>query len=358
MIGKGMYLWLMSRAELPAEIAWLAKRAGLGHILVKIADGAHVSQGDIEQLIGFLHREGIQAIGWQYIYSGSTDEANVAVRLCRQYGLDGFVVNAEVQFDREGMDGAARNYMARLRSGLGDSFVIGLSSYRYPTQHAKFPWKAFLERCDINMPQVYWMGDERLSAPARQALASAKEFRALYQKLGFARPILMTGAAFSEHGWVASPGQVEAFLGAVNALADKDELVLRACNFWEWWEARTENPGLWPAIAQYPWRFTPMSDFDQWAQAITCALRQDGHTIPNPPVTTTPDPETFQVRFDTTINLRDAPAGKDIGDVSGIVTIQAPTQKKIYKGRWYEWGQVVDPANKKGWVALENGVRL
>lgn len=357
--GKGMYLWLLTRSEDIRWIVWLAKHAGLGHVLIKIADGTELSIGDITQLVESLHLEGIQAIGWQYIYYGSIAEADTAIRLCQQFGIDGFIVNAENQFDHAGMDGAARNYMSRLRSGLGDDFVIGLSSYRYPSQHADFPWKSFLTYCNINMPQVYWIQDERLSAPVRQSIQCVNEFKALYTTWGWSIPILMTGAAFSEHGWVASPEQVKNFLDAVNALADKESIVMRSCNFWEWWEARTENPSLWPIISQYEWSFTPMSDFNQWAEDVTLALRSQDFTISDPPITCLPDPETFQVRFDNTVNLRKTAGGTDIGDVKGLVLCTQPTQKAPYSGIWYEWAQVIEPAQwAGGWVAIDLGVRV
>ena len=46
--------------------------------------------------------------------------------------------------------------MTRLRASL-PTFPFALSSYRYPTLHPALPWEAFLEKCDYNMPQVYWM---------------------------------------------------------------------------------------------------------------------------------------------------------------------------------------------------------
>jgi hypothetical protein len=357
--GKGMYLWLMDRVETPAEIAWLAKTAGLGHMLIKVADGCDDMPGQIGALVDALHQEGVQAIGWQYIYRGNIAEADVAVRKCSALGLDAFVVNAEKEFDRPGMGDEAYHYMAWLRSGLGDDFPIGLSSYRYPAVHVLFPWREFLEQCDFVMPQVYWISETDDAAPVRNLDLMLSQHKALYHNLGISRVIIPTGAAFSEHGWVATSTQVRKFLQHIELLAESESLILYACNFWEWWEARVNNPSLWPVIDLYPWRTKPMSQFDNWADAVTDALRADGHEIPDPPVTTIPEPEPFQVRFDNSVNLRDAPAGRDIGDVIGVVTIQPPTQRKALKGVWYEWGLVSSPEKwAGGWVALDNGVRL
>jgi hypothetical protein len=165
--GKGIYIWYLNRGDNKGCIAgntrllvWLLKVSGFGHVLLKVADGTAALPGDIARFVALCHQEGIQVFGWQYIYTGSNNEADVAIRLCFEYELDGFIVNAEKQFDRSGRDAAAANYMGRLRSGLGDDFTIGLSSYRYPSFHAEFPWRAFLEKCNLVMPQVYWMEDE------------------------------------------------------------------------------------------------------------------------------------------------------------------------------------------------------
>ena len=101
-----------------------------------------------------------------------------------------------------------------------------------------------------------------------------------------------------------------------------------------------------------------MSNFDVWALAVTDALRAQGNEIPDPPKTLQPEPQTFNVKTHGKINLRDKPAGKDIGDVNGVMTIMPPTQRVPLGGVWYTWGQVVDPADCAGWIALENTTRL
>lgn len=357
--GKGMFLWLLERSETPKEIAWLAKNAGIGHILIKIADGAEAMPGDIQSVVNALRSEGIQALGWQYIYGAyPTIEARKAVELCQQYDLDGFIVNAEGQFDRVGMDEAARLYMTALRSGLGDDFVIGLSSYRYPAMHEQFPWKSFLERCNLVMPQVYWAMENDPGAPERNLKMTLNQHKTLYSKLRLSLPLVFTGAAYSEHGWTATPIQVEEFMIHVEQMTLSESLVLGACNFWEWWEARSENQNLWEVISRYQWRILPMSDFNIWANAVTVALRGAGHQIPDPPKTTIPAPETFRVQTRGKINLRDKPGGTDIGDVQGVMTIMPPTQRVTLGGNWYTWGKVVEPVECAGWIALENTTRL
>lgn len=98
-----------------------------------------------------------------------------------------------------------------------------------------------------------------------------------------------------------------------------------------------------------------MSEFDKWADAVTDALREEGHQIPDPPDTTTkPDP--VQIIFNYTVNVRDTPAGNDVGDISGIVTVQPPFEMAKLNGTPYNWGMIVDHEEHSGhWVATDIG---
>src|SRR5690606_12307049 len=93
----------------------------------------------------------------------------------RNLGLDGFVVNAEKEFKAAGMTSVAKKYMQRLRQELPNT-PIALISYRYPTLHAPFPFKTFLDYCDLSMPEVYWQG---ASNAAQQLRRSVQEYRAI-----------------------------------------------------------------------------------------------------------------------------------------------------------------------------------
>ena len=257
--GKGMYLWRINNVEggNPVAMAEVAKQAGLSHVLVKVADGrgtyntykqengyeyfnAQDGVDHVPGVVSALRARGIKVWGWQYIYGEDPLlEARVAIRRIQQFSLDGFAVNAEMQFERLGMDVPARIYMSELRRALPD-LPIALSSYRYPQVHAYFPWTAFLEFCDLNMPQVYWMGAHN---PAEQLVRCLHEF----QSLPVWRPIFPTGAAFQEHGWRATPEEVTAFLAAVKQNG------LPGCNFWEWYYARQKDSELWNPVRDFSW---------------------------------------------------------------------------------------------------------
>ncbi|HRN49997.1 MAG TPA: nuclear transport factor 2 family protein [Anaerolineales bacterium] len=250
--GKGMYLWIISRVEGgdPQKIAELAQQAGLTHVLIKVADRNYKYNIDnktghdyVPGVVSALRARGIQPWGWQYIYgTNPAAEAQIAIQRTKEFNLDGFVVNAEVEFKQKNMETPARQYMKALRAGLPNT-PIGFSSYRYPTLHRPLPFETFLEYSDINMPQVYWI---QASNPAAQLLRSVRE----HQALSVWRPILPTGAAYPDGDWNPTAAQVTDFMQAC-----KDNNISGA-NFWEWYYARRIS-GIWDAVKNFSWPTSP-----------------------------------------------------------------------------------------------------
>jgi hypothetical protein len=145
--------------------------------------------------------------------------------------------------------------MSRLRASF-PALPIALSSYRYPTLHPQLPWQAFLEKCDLNMPQVYWLLAHN---PAEQLNRSVNEFQALVPF----RPIIPVGAAFYEHNWSPAPEEVVQFMQTAQVLN------LSAANFWEWANCRRLLLPVWDAIKNYTWGTLPAQDI---AQRLITAL--------------------------------------------------------------------------------------
>lgn len=315
--GKGYYIWQVKRAfeGNPGKIADAAKQAGLSHVLIKVADGIYnynITNGVdmVPPLVAALRARGISPWGWQYIYgSNPTFEARRAVERTKQLGLDGFVVNAEAQFKAKDMDKPAKAYMQELRRGL-PNFPIALSTYRYPTVHYTFPYNAFLEYCDYNMPQVYWVGSMN---PAQQLQKSYNE----YQSLKFKRTIVPTGAAYAEGNWSPSPLQLYDFMQAARALK------LPAANFWEWQTAYVK-PELWNAVSGYNWPFsqpsTPQPNPDPGGG------QQPSQPAPNNPA---PDPR-IQQAMDLGVRLL---AALNSGKSAKVAALYEKDGALVYSGK-------------------------
>jgi len=278
--GKGFFIWKIHDCEggNPAAIVSAAKAAGLSHVLIKIADGMNHSNVDkttgtdyVPPLVQALHAAGIQAWGWHYIYGADpVGEAWNGGRRARSLGLDGYVIDAEREFKAAGMDVAARRFVTDLRGYLG-TIPAALSSFRFPSYHKEFPWSEFLQKSDLNMPQVYWEQSHNAGA---QLSRSVREFQALSPY----RPVIVTGSTYSNNGWSPTPADITEFLKTAVSLN------LPAVNFYSWDYCRKYLPALWNTIAAFPFPSSqPPGIIQRWisalnacdAQAITALYTED-----------------------------------------------------------------------------------
>ena len=247
--GKGFFIWKIRDCEggSPSAIAAAAKSAGLSHVLIKIADGTNHYNVDsstgtdyVPPVVQALHAVGIQAWGWHYVYGGDPDaEAWNGGRRARQLGLDGYVIDAEVEFKAAGMAAAASRYVSDLRGYLG-SIPAALCSFRFPSYHMEFPWSEFLTKSDFNMPQVYWEQSHNAGA---QLQRSFREF----QSISPYRPYMATGPTYSNNGWSPTPADITEFLNMAVSLN------IPAVNFFSWDYCRKYLPSLWNTIAAFPY---------------------------------------------------------------------------------------------------------
>lgn len=263
--GKGFFVWKVPNCEGGDvnRIAQVAKSAGLTHILIKIANGIsdyNVATAGGEDyaasLAQALRSVGIEPWGWHYVYGANPiGEANRAIQRINQTGVNGYVINAETEYKEPGKKDAAKRFMTQLRMSL-PNLPMALSSYRYPSYHPTLPWREFLEKVDINMPQVYWMQAHNAGAQLTQCV---RQFQAMTPL----RPVIPTGAAFAEHGWKSTAAEVKDFLQTAKTLN------LEAANFWEWAPARGANvPGVWDEIASFPWEGVEKDIVIQYIEAL------------------------------------------------------------------------------------------
>lgn len=287
--GKGFYIWKVRDAEGgdPAKIVAAAQAGGYTHVLLKIADGQYAYNLDrnsntdlLAPVVDALHTAGISAWGWHYVYGYNPGaEANIAVKRLQQLNLDGYVIDAEIEYKQPGRVNAARHYMDRLRRAY-PNLPMALSSFRFPSYHPQLPWKEFLDKVDYNMPQVYW---EKAHNPEPQLQRTLREFEA---KAPF-RPVIPTGPAYRTGRWAPSIEDTTKFMDTVKGLG------LKGCNFFSWDECRRDLPHIWDAAAAYQWNPPPPPP----APALI-------PEIPAPPPPAPPAPDIIDEYF-TALNARD-----------------------------------------------------
>ncbi|MRS04549.1 hypothetical protein EG832_15235, partial [bacterium] len=247
--GKGTWIWKIPQCEggNAQSIANVAKDCGFSHVLIKIADSSYAYNVNkttgadlIPPVVDALRAKGILVWGWHYVYGyNPSGEAAIAISQCRKYNLDGYVVDAEIEYTQAGRDAVARSFMSQLRSGIPNT-PIALSTFRWPSYHGNFPYAAFMQYCDYSMPQVYWM---QAHNPVYDLTKSYKEFMAINSS----KPMIPTGPAFRESGWQPTPGEVKDFLDCAKSLG------CTGANMYSWDDSRTLLPDVWNQVANYSW---------------------------------------------------------------------------------------------------------
>ena len=250
LIGKGFYIWKIPMCESgdPNAIADLASRAGLSHVLIKIANGIYdynydsVAKKDLVKPVTLaLKEKGIQVWGWHYVYGDLPEqEAQAAIRQIGKIPLDGYVIDAESEYKDKYTP--CRIFLDELRKNLPD-FPIALSSFRYPKYHPQLPWKDFLSGINLNMPQVYW---EQTHNPGEQLRRCLSEF----QSITPFRTIIPTGPAYAANEWKPTSQDIIEFMNTAV------QLNFSAVNFYSWDYCRLNLPHIWDTISGFNWPYS------------------------------------------------------------------------------------------------------
>lgn len=157
--GRGLYLWKTERCE-GGDVARIVDRAlacGVSWVAVKAGDQGRPWRQFTPGLVRVLQTAGLKVFGWSYDVPGKAVAQAEVVRRVRDAGADGFVIDAEIEFDRTpDPDGEARRYMEAIRKVAPD---LTLFDAPWPLIHAhqSFPFTAFGEFLQGRCPQVYWV---------------------------------------------------------------------------------------------------------------------------------------------------------------------------------------------------------
>ncbi len=242
--GKSIFINDLSACEGgdASAIAEAAKAAGLSPLIVKIAEADQPLS--VDPIIKVLRGLGMPVWGWHHVRgTNPLTEAQVAIERVSTLDLQGYVVNAEVEYEQPGRDISASQFMTALRESL--AIPIALSSFAFPNFHADFPWAVFLDDCTYHMPKVFW-------EEAHNAGEQLRESRTQCDALPHARPYLPIAAAYRTTNWSPQPSDINDFLAAAR------ELDLPAVSFFCWDLCRKYLPDIWQAIAEYSWEAAPV----------------------------------------------------------------------------------------------------
>lgn len=231
-MGQGMWIWRLSQTEGGDEnaIVLRARAVGLTHVVVKIADGTNLYNGD--RLRGFyaaLRAAAVKPYSWAYTY-GDDPEGEAEAFAERAVTLDSVALIVDAEGDRYTNSATkAKRYMRRLREIVGPGRHVGLSTHRFPSNHPSLPIAEFMEDCDSGWPQAYYV---------HQGPGIAAQMERVKREWDFhAKPIVVTGAAYPEG--TGNPANI----GAVAAWCEGHGI--SQVNWWVW-QSATED--MWSEI--------------------------------------------------------------------------------------------------------------
>ena len=246
----------------PQQQAAHAKELGLSHVSIKIVDGRQERwEGNLPRqnadllpaTITALRSTGIGVTGWGWTYGGryvagvfsksvtiANEEGQLAAMLCNRYAIDEFLIDAEGEYNRAGMDQVAQGYMVGFEGSLPTVRHL-LCSYRFPkTYQPNFPVDAFATYQEGWAPQVYFIGDSRQDGGAIQLERSKIQYDGI-QSLPF-YPVAPTYVAAGP--WTATGTQLRLFFEKAIALG---------CEGVSVWDLPQANADQLLAIKNFVW---------------------------------------------------------------------------------------------------------
>ncbi len=226
---NGMWIWYVSKSSggTVAGIAAQAKAHGVSTVYVKSADGLDAWSQFTPALVTALHAQGLKVCAWQFVYGSNPAGEAAAAAVAQTDGADCIVIDAEGAY--EGKYAQAQTYIQALRTAVGASFPIGLTSFPYVDYHPSEPYSVFMEPggATFNLPQVYW---KTIGDSVDTSLAHTYEYNAVYQT-----PIYPLGQTYDG----ASAADVARF----RVLAK--DYGARGVSWWDWQEATAAE---WDAV--------------------------------------------------------------------------------------------------------------
>jgi hypothetical protein len=274
---KGMWIWMLWSANSGSLSTVIAKLKSVGAtwVVVKMGDSDSyynrsgkslynwaATYGGMDSVVSIFHMNGIKIFGYQFVYGTpqyaiGPSESDVANMILGVKGMDGLLVDAEIEYDTlPNRDAAARSYMDSIRAHHPESFV-GLTSWARVVVHATFPWVTFLTRVDVNMPQTYWAA--RPITPATELSRMSSDFTTYTQiwlsegDSAAAKPVMPIGQAeYFGYGSNVKPGDISNFCSL-----SQTQYSYQGVSLWEY--AQISSSFVWDEYAA-AWPSTSVPD--------------------------------------------------------------------------------------------------
>ena len=163
-LGKGDWIWQLPFCESSLSLAAndvqgvidYEKAEGMQWITVKCGDGTIIYPQFNPDLISRAHNAGLKIFGYAYVYGSNDVSGEIAVALnALNLGADGFIIEAEDEYDNAGQKTNATAYCRGIRAVYPTRFLAH-TAFPIISDHPAFPNIEFGTNCDAVMPSAYW----------------------------------------------------------------------------------------------------------------------------------------------------------------------------------------------------------
>ncbi len=297
--GKGMWIWQLwtpADSNLTATIDRL-KSEGVNWVVVKVGDSDSyynrsgkslynwaANHGGMAGVVSTFHANGIKIFGYQYVrgysyWGNGVSEADVANMILDIHGIDGLLIDAEIEYDTlSNRVTAAQAYLDTIRAYHPASF-IGLTAWARVAVHITFPWTTFLDGVGVNMPQTYWAA--RPVTPATELSRMSSDFTYYTGQWvssgdsAAAKPIMPIGQAeYFGYGSNVFPGDIQTF-----CTLSQETYKYPGVSLWEF--AQIDSPYVWSEYAA-AW---PLANISNLGGTPESYLLEQNYPNPFNPVT-------------------------------------------------------------------------
>src|ERR1035438_5552030 len=268
-LGKGDWIYQMNQAvaqcngnvpsvtDVPSLMIYL-KNQGVRYIIVKAGTGASLfsTTGFSPQfssgLVNSAHAAGLWIFGYNRSYATNTAGEAAIADFVFQQGADGFVWDAEAEWEysRIGSQAPALAIAqcSLVRSNWPNKFLAH-APFAYISGHGSFPYKEFGYYCDAAMPQDYWV--EFGSTPTATVTKMSSDWRNWQsglsgQWVNSIKPLAPDGQGWNGSGTVTA-AQITEFVNALKN--DPSPATAGGYKGVNYWVCEDHPPDVWGAIA-------------------------------------------------------------------------------------------------------------
>jgi D-alanyl-D-alanine carboxypeptidase len=260
-LGKGDWIWRLPESITAVGAADLQglinyeKSRGMKWLAIKAGDGNTSWNQFTTNVVAQCQAAGLKVFAWAYAYGGTANpynpsdvpgEINVAVNAL-SLGADGFIINAESEYEALGMAGApsaAEQYCQGIRSAYPNTFLAHAPLLTFNSVRTNLN-RSFGRYCDAVMPQAYYHF-QGLSVPTTVNLLNSHWTAAqnVWRSTGYPDAI----KPIAPIGWGATPSVGSDIVEFVNLLKTSTPATEGGYRGVSFWSCQSHTTDIWNGI--------------------------------------------------------------------------------------------------------------